>query len=288
MDAQLVVPILPLGAFTAEWGARLAEEPDSDPFGTGADMHSYFGPSGRWLLAAALASLNLTRSDEIALLTTSDETYISTCVSVTAFNFAKISRLVTADTRVVIVVHEFGYVFEDIRRRVEHWREQGIVVIEDCAHIVGFEVDGVRVGEIGDLALYSLPKIVPVESGGLLRARRPIALPHQSVDQKAATALGRSAAENYLGKYRTLNDRRMKHLKTIVGMLPASFSLFTPSRCAIPWLVGLVSERKDQVLTASPLVDWGQTLRSDLCYLPTNPFVHEEVYRVLMTVISRC
>jgi len=280
------IPILPLHALTGEWEDRLAVIADADPFGHGAVKHSYFGPSGRWLLGAALASRGLERPDEIAIITTSDETYVSTCVSVIAFNFAKISRVVTPNTRVVVVIHEFGFVCDDIRERIENWQRAGIFVVEDCAHIVGLDLDGGRLGGFGDMALYSLPKVVPVQSGGILRTRELIKLPVMSEDQRAATTLGVAAAERYLGKYRELNAQRLKIAHLVARMRPSDFAIFAPSSRAVPWHAGFVTSRKDQVVAANPLVEWGQTLRQDLLYLPTNPLVDEQIYRTLMASLA--
>src|SRR5437879_1894151 len=102
------IPILMQEMLTPDLAQQIAAEPDQDPFETLNHSYRYYGASGKRLLSAVLASLGLTRRDEIAILTTSGETYVTTCVSVTAFNFAKISRIVSLDTRVVIVIHEFG------------------------------------------------------------------------------------------------------------------------------------------------------------------------------------
>src|ERR1700733_3274195 len=60
-----------------------------------SSRHEYWGPAGRWLLGSWLGRLGLDRSDVITILTTSQEQYVSICVSVTAFNHAAVARVVT-------------------------------------------------------------------------------------------------------------------------------------------------------------------------------------------------
>lgn len=282
MASGVRIPVLPAAALTREGEALLRAAPQTEPFaGDGMAWH-YVGPSGRWLLAGLLASLGLKREDEIAILTTSGETYVSICVSVPAFNHARISRVVTPTTRVVIVIHEFGYVFDDIAARIAHWRAEGITVIEDCAHVLGLRIDGATVGGLGDFALYSLSKLVPIESGGILRARRPVVLPALSAAQNETTRRAAEAATAYLPKIGWLNQRRLENAAAIERHLPQRFARFRPSRCAIPWLFGFLSPEREAVAAATPEVEWGSTLRPDLLYLSTNPLIAPEVYRDLL------
>jgi hypothetical protein len=275
------IPLLPADALTPEWESRLAAMPDADPFAEEPGVQQYFGPSGRWLLGAALASLELGRGDEITILTTSNETYVSTCVSVTAFNYCRIGRVPTASTRAIILIHEFGYVSDALVRSIPEWRSRGIVVIEDCAHVIGLDVEGVRVGGFGDFALFSLPKVIPAPSGGLLRTRRRLSLPPMTRDQETAKAVGICAADRYLGKIESLNARRLENAAEIAKHLPSGLRAFVPSPIAIPWVFGALTGRRDEIRAATPEVEWGATLRADLLYSPTNPLVEAAAYRDL-------
>lgn len=282
MAGGVRIPVLPAAAVTREGEALLRAAPEGDPFAGDGMPCQYVGPTGRWLLAGLLSSLGLRREDEIAILTTSGETYVSTCVSVTAFNHARISRVVTPATRVVILIHEFGYVLDDAAARIARWQAEGITVIEDCAHVMGLRIDGATVGGLGDFALYSLPKLVPVESGGVLRARRALALPALSEAQKETTRRAAEAATTYLPKIGWLNRRRLENAAAIERHLPPRFARFRPSRRAVPWLFGMLSPERDAVVSATPEVEWGSTLRADLLYLSTNPLIAPEIYRDLL------
>jgi DegT/DnrJ/EryC1/StrS aminotransferase family len=272
------IPVLPLAALTREGEALLGAAPENHPFANDGMAWQAFGPTGRWLLAGVLASLGLRREDEIAILTTSGETYVSVCVSVTAFNHARISRMVTPATRVVILIHEFGYVLDGAAAWIARWQADGITVIEDCAHVMGLTVDGAPVGGLGDFALYSLPKLIPVDAGGVLRARRPLELPALSTAQGEAARRAAEAAATYLPKIGWLNQRRLENAAAIERHLPRRFARFRPSRCAIPWLFGFLSPEREAVAAATPEVEWGSTLRADLLYLSTNPLIAPEIY----------
>ncbi len=283
MAAKLKIPVLPLPAWTEPGEAGLLATSSRDPFAGDGMSSQFFGPSGRWLLAATLASLGIRREQEIAILTTSQEAYVSTCVSVTAFNFARISRIVTPDTAVVVLIHEFGYVAEDFATRIAAWQENGLTVIEDCAHIMGITVGGAPVGGCGDFALYSLPKLIPIERGGLLRARRAISLSAFSLVEQEATTLAMAAASKYLPKIDWFNRRRRENTALIERLLSSRMRPFRPSLHGVPWLVGFLSPERAGIVAESPEVEWGATLHTDLLYVSTNPFVTPEVYEDLLT-----
>lgn len=278
MASGLTIPILIRDAETIEWRERVAAAPDSHLFAGSEDWHEKFGPSGRWLIAAALAGQELKRTDEIAIVTTSDETYVSLCVSVTAFNFARISRVVTSATRVIILVHEFGLVLDDVTQRVADWKAAGITVFEDCAHLIGVTVDGAEIGTLGDVSFFSLPKIIPATSGGLMRSRTAVALPNMSPHEVRLTEDGKIAAQRYLLKIGYLNALRRRNADTIAACAPASLTRFLQGHKGLPWVYGLLHPAALKIKAAYPHVDWASTLRGDLLYLPTNPAVEPDSY----------
>ncbi len=266
------LPILPLDALTPELDEELVAQAERDPFGPGTGA-THAGPSGRWLLGAWLATVVSDRTQEIALLTTSDETYISTCVTVAAFNWGRVSRVVTPDTVAVVVIHEFGYRFGDLGARCAEWRSRGIAVLEDCAHLVG-PTPGGPVGVDGDAALYSLPKSVPAPAGGLLRTTGPLALPAMDAAEAERTAQGRAAAERYLGRTWWLNERRLRRHRRLAAGCP----VVELSADAIPWAtaVRVADRRRTEAEVVG--VEWVATLRPDRVMVPTNPCVAEPAF----------
>jgi len=124
--------------------------------------------SGRSALAAILTSIGLSREDEVWITTSHGFPNISSCVTCTVFNVCKPSRVLTEQTRAIIVIHEFGVPHPDtpkLRVLADH---RGIPLLEDCAHTIDSRTDEWRVGGLGDFVIVSLPKLFPCESGGML------------------------------------------------------------------------------------------------------------------------
>ncbi|MBE0655948.1 MAG: DegT/DnrJ/EryC1/StrS family aminotransferase, partial [Bacteroidales bacterium] len=98
------------------------------------------------------------------ILTTSGNFYISSCVTKEIEKFCKWSREFVPESRIIFVNHEFGYPFPDLIKL----KEFNLPIIEDCAGAF-FSIDKDKtIGEVGDFVIYSLPKMFPLQVGGLL------------------------------------------------------------------------------------------------------------------------
>lgn len=249
--------------------------------------HEYWGPTGRWLLGSWLGHLNLDRSDVVTVLTTSQEPYVSICVSVTAFNLASVSRVVTDRTRVIIVIHEFGYVDAAFPKQCEEWRARGIIVLEDCAHVAGITVGSAYIGDYGDAALFSLPKIIPARVGGLLRTREPFRLPAMDGAAFSATMEGKAAAEAalpYIGSFNDLRKERHQLLRNGLGLSPWEPPEPTVS---VPWFSMYSDPQKGLYETSFPDVYWGTaTLVPDRVQISTNPLVPLCEFEMLISCLQ--
>lgn len=239
-----------------------------------SERNEYWGPRGKWLLGVWLNHLGLDRSDVITILTTSQERYVALDVSVTSFNFASVARVVTNSTRVIIVIHELGYVDTGFPARCEEWRARGITVLEDCAHVAGLPVGSARVGDFGDAALFSLPKVIPARVGGLLRTRRPFQLPDMGETLSEATAEGRVAAVTYFPHLHKFNARRQeRHRLLRSGLDLPTWDPQNPT-VAAP-LYSIYDDPEQRVNKAElPDVDWGSTtIEANRVQIPTNPLI---------------
>jgi hypothetical protein len=276
MAANMRLPILP-GDVAGDRDLLYEIPEDARPvFPPGATEH--YGPSARWLLGALLASCGLARTDEIAIVTTFDETYVSTCLTVTAFNHAAVSRVVTEATRVVILVHEHGFVRPDVVEACRRWREDGILVVEDCAHLAGGKaVEGDAVGALGDHALYSLTKLAPV-AGGLLRSWRPADVP--STDDR----LDRPAIDRWIARLGGLAELRRTRAAILRHELAAVED--GTARADAPWMFRLRATASARSIVTG--VEWGATLRDDLVLVPTNPLVEEAVFAEVGRELAAC
>jgi dTDP-4-amino-4,6-dideoxygalactose transaminase len=70
--------------------------------------------------------------------------------------------------KVLLLVHYFGHVDPSYELAVRMARNAGLRVIEDEAHAMLSDLTGAVCGRLGDVCLYSLHKLLPVRSGGML------------------------------------------------------------------------------------------------------------------------
>jgi len=137
---------------------------------------------GRVALSAAIYALDLKPGDEVIL-----PGY--TCVVVpNAFHYAGVKTVysdieldtygldasliegkITPNTRAVLLHHLYGLVCRDYEQIIEVARHHGLSIIEDCAQSTGAEFKNRKIGNFGDVAIYSSEqsKIFTTIQGGI-------------------------------------------------------------------------------------------------------------------------
>jgi perosamine synthetase len=77
--------------------------------------------------------------------------------------------------KAAILVHIGGHIAFDSERIAAYCADNGIFLIEDCAHAAGASWNGRRPGTYGDVGIYSLyaTKTISTGEGGVLVSRRP-------------------------------------------------------------------------------------------------------------------
>jgi dTDP-4-amino-4,6-dideoxygalactose transaminase len=80
----------------------------------------------------------------------------------------QVEARITARTRAILAPHNYGNAC-DIVEIVDIAKRRGIVVIEDCAHSLGSELDGRKLGTFGDFSFISTDhtKVISTSIGGL-------------------------------------------------------------------------------------------------------------------------
>ncbi len=132
-----------------------------EKFGTG---NWQFTLNGREAIRLALESYSLHKSDLVTILTTSENFYISSCVTKEIENVCRWNREILPETKIIFVNHEFGYPHPQMDKIIA----TGLPVIEDCCTTF-FSQDTVgSIGKYGDFSVYSFPKFFPLQLGGLL------------------------------------------------------------------------------------------------------------------------
>jgi len=270
------IPILMNKLLKNHFNEEIQASRDCNPFRNSPLRYEFFGPSARFMFKYIFIHYALERDDEIAIITTSDATYVATCVSIPCFNYAKISRVVTERTRVIILIHEYGYVIDNLTKIIEGWRNDGIVVVEDCAHVCGLEINGRTIGSFGDFALFSLTKTIPGKHGGLLRTNVELGKMEFSLDESDETKAGIKYAEDYLCKQNWFNTKR----NLIADIFRRECrNLFEPTSQCCPYFLGVRVKNKKDILTAMSNIEFGATLDNELLYIPTNPLVDVDDYK---------
>ena len=133
------------------------------------------GRMGMWLI---LNSLGLRKGDEVIIPAYTLKDLIGRIdslglVAVPAdidpdtFNISpkSILRRITGRSKVILATHIFGAPCQ-IDSILEIAKENGIVVIEDCAHAVGSEFKGRKVGGFGEASFFSFETIKPINTYG--------------------------------------------------------------------------------------------------------------------------
>lgn len=142
--------------------------------------------SGRTALYSILQALDLKAGDEVLL-----QAY--TCVAVPdpiiwvgakpiyvdcdadTFNMSAVDlkRKISPQSRVLIIQHTFGLP-AGIEKLMVVARQHNLLVIEDCAHALGSEINGRKIGTFGDAAFFSFgrDKIISSVFGGMVVTNR--------------------------------------------------------------------------------------------------------------------
>lgn len=83
-----------------------------------------------------------------------------------------ISRRIDVRTRALLIIHYFGFP-QPIRALRRLANEQGLSLIEDCAHVLLGHDQGEPFGAWGDIAVFSWRKFLPVYDGAFLVLNHP-------------------------------------------------------------------------------------------------------------------
>jgi hypothetical protein len=119
---------------------------------------------GKEGISLALAALQLDVDDCVTIFTTSGNRYISGCVTREIEKVCRWSRKIEDSTAAIFVNHEFGYP----HRNLAGLRCHGVPIIEDACHSFLADTPQRNMGQVGDFIVFSLPKVYPLQMGGLL------------------------------------------------------------------------------------------------------------------------
>ena len=135
----------------------------------------YFGyflcfESGKSALYNALSHYKLSENDEVYIITTSGNRYISGCVTGEIEKFCKWNRKLSDKTKLILVNHEFG----TVHKTMDEVLKLKLPIIEDMAMSMFSTDDLQKTGNYGDYTIYSLYKFFPLQYGGILKINTPV------------------------------------------------------------------------------------------------------------------
>jgi hypothetical protein len=119
---------------------------------------------GRSALEKVILALNLQKKDTVTIFTTTNNLYISSCVTQKIEKHCKWSRQIEKSTKAILINHEFGYCVEDM----VYYRSLGYPIIEDFAHSFTASNSTGDAGKYADFLIFSLSKFFAMQMGGVL------------------------------------------------------------------------------------------------------------------------
>lgn len=241
------------------------------------DYTPLFLESGKAGIRLLMERLGLERGDEVYIASTSNSSYVSSCVTCTLFNYCKVSRVLTEKTKLIWIIHEFGFPNPEIWHLLDYASRHGIPVGEDSAHSLDSFIDGKRLGFNSDFGLFSLPKTFPVKTGGVLVVKNLSSLGMKVFDVgDCMSALANFA--DYLPYLRAISKRRQQiYLKYRDAFSDNNSEIYEFSERVSPYVYGVMTDKAEAVYktidcTFSELMP---TYNKNWLTLSTNAFIDD-------------
>ncbi len=221
------IPVKPVLSAAALFGPRAAPQPCVLDQG-----HSIEVTSGRVAIAHALALMGLASGDEVLMPAYHCSSMVDALSWVQAkpvfyrikpdlsADLADIESKVGPKSRCLVAAHYFGFP-QDLPGLRALCDERQLFLLEDCAHSLFGQSAGGPLGSLGDYAITSLPKFLPVREGGTLVTRDPRALEIDLVAQGGLASL----REAFSVLQEAIDHRRLGGLRPLVRGLELARSL---------------------------------------------------------------
>jgi hypothetical protein len=163
-------------------------------------------------LAQALSHLCIAHDSEIWIETTTNNRYVSSCVTNTIERFCRWSRVRSDKTVAILVIHEFGFVYP----RMHELLKMKLPIIEDAAYAMFSVGKEGMVGSWGDFVIYSLAKMFPMQAGGVLACKNEVLL-HHDLDLNESQYFSR-CFRRYIGQREEIICKRIRNHTILKGM----------------------------------------------------------------------
>jgi dTDP-4-amino-4,6-dideoxygalactose transaminase len=246
--------------------------------------------NGREAIYMALTHYSLERNDIVTVITTSNNFYVSSCVTSTIEKFCKWNREICPETKVIIVVHEFGYISPEI----EKIASLGIPIIEDLAPSFFSNDRNNKAGMYGDFAIYSFPKIFTIQIGGLLLNNNDLPTDKSAIDEETVAYIKKVTSHYIKQKEELLNKRASIYTYGIERFAELGFTeRFARNDLMIPSAMLLKSNGIIRDLPALKTWLWQHGIHSSVFYgedaffLPTHQNLDEPDVDYFVYVVNQ-
>ena len=239
---QFLLPTYRLCPFKTDYVASNSLLPDDDfavsyfnnKFGEGNWLYTF---NGREAIQLALETYQLEPTDLVTILTTSQNFYISSCVTKTIEKFCRWNRELLPETKLIVVNHEFGFVHQQMEELVA----TGIPIIEDCCTTFFSQDSNNTIGKYGDFSTYSLTKFFPIQIGGILVNNKGISKINTSSLNSQQTQYIQNTISNQLKNNQIQLDERKKNYDYLLELLsPLGFTArFENTELTVPYVLVL-------------------------------------------------
>ena len=238
-----------------------------------------------WLVGE---KLNLKRKDEIWIVTTFDFPNVSSCVTSTIFNHCKPSRVLTENTKAILVIHEFGVPHSDIQELKAISDDRNIPLIEDCAHTIDSHMKDTLMGTIGNWTLLSLPKVFPITLGGALLGPD---MQYKPTDFDLRNLTSISDGVDYFVKEISSQSKLRRTVYRKISNIVKKYGLevlFDVPETVSPWFVPVKTNKWQEYLEKGRQmdIDIARWHGSDMIILPCHQCLSKKEFQQLESLIQ--
>ena len=167
-----------------------------------------FVESGKYAISIILNELSLDKDDEIWIITSTGNRYVSKCVTDEIAKICNWSMKKSDKTKAIYIIHEFG---RDSRELVNEFAGLGIPIIEDAAYgLLTALMANWTFGQ-ADYSIFSFPKAFEMQAGGILIGGRNH---KEEIDSSLIQSVARSAT-NWVVDYNDISLVRQNNHKSL-------------------------------------------------------------------------
>lgn len=241
------------------------------------DSDLLFFKDGRTAITYLLHELAFTRKDEITILTTTDSSFVSSCVTCNLFNFSRLSREISPDTKMIFVIHEFGFPYKKIEAIAKIAKKMGIPLVEDVAHSFDSYVNGKKIGTFGDYSISSLPKSFPMKNGGILKGKG-LSAKNPFFSKEIHGQISKES-QFYLPYLKSFTNRRTANYNFLSDFFSQYKRIFDLKGRINPFVFGFSTSESEVIYSTlnkkNPGIELHPCYVKDWVVLPVNQFITE-------------